>query len=53
MELIRQDGVLKVVEGDVVMYLPQDSADADQYIITYLPAIKLTVDSAIVDFIPA
>ena len=53
MEIINDNGILKIFDNENLLYTAKDSADADQFIITYIPITSNIVDSSNNDFIPA
>lgn len=53
MEIINDNGILKVVNNDIVLYTAQDSADADQFVITYVEPVIPKIDTSDQIFIPA
>ena len=53
MEIVKDNGILKIFDSDNnLLYTPQDSADGDQFILSYIPVESKNIDSDY-DFIEA
>lgn len=53
MQIINDNGVLKVVNNGTLLYTAMDLADAKQFIISYVEPVLPIIDTSDQDFIPA
>lgn len=53
MEILNDNGILKVVKDNNVLYTAHDMADAEQFVISYIEPVLPLIDTSDQDFIPA